>query len=342
MYYSVTDSKVYKGTKAVADFAILDDINTLLDPDASVVDKGLAALSFVPVGKVIKGGKVVVRLVNKYKAIEREVDASEDAFRAIRNIACNCFIAGTKVQTEDGEKPIEEVKVGDRVLAKDDQTGEMAYKEVEWLFQRDVDKTYNITVGGEVITTTDEHPFWVMGKQWVKSKDLQIGDILTTSDGRELAVEQIEIKEEHRTVYNFKVKDFHTYFVSNLGIWTHNSCWGKFSVEGNCFSKATSVTDYQHNHWELLENVTFEQYQQIPLVMENALYSSSGKWGVMVSHEDHAVIGGTQDFIERFKLHYPNWNEDFAVFEEKWRLNQQNYGSNIEWLPGFIRHLTSR
>jgi hypothetical protein len=21
------------------------------------------------------------------------------------------------------------------------------------------------------------------------------------------------------------VKDFHTYFVSNLGIWTHNKCW---------------------------------------------------------------------------------------------------------------------
>ncbi|WP_374021050.1 hypothetical protein ABU162_29990 [Paenibacillus thiaminolyticus] len=32
-------------------------------------------------------------------------------------------------------------------MAKDDETGEMAYKEVEWLFQRDVEKTYNIIVG---------------------------------------------------------------------------------------------------------------------------------------------------------------------------------------------------
>lgn len=32
------------------------------------------------------------------------------------------------------------------------------------------------------------------------------------------------ILTEHATVYNFMVKDFHTYFVSNLGIWTHNSC----------------------------------------------------------------------------------------------------------------------
>ncbi|CAI8968409.1 hypothetical protein EMIT07CA2_50397 [Brevibacillus sp. IT-7CA2] len=33
-----------------------------------------------------------------------------------------------------------------------------------------------------------------------------------------------EVKTEHATVYNFMVKDFHTYFVSNLKIWTHNSC----------------------------------------------------------------------------------------------------------------------
>ncbi|MGG0436662.1 polymorphic toxin-type HINT domain-containing protein [Brevibacillus porteri] len=34
----------------------------------------------------------------------------------------------------------------------------------------------------------------------------------------------MEVKRERATVYNFMVKDFHTYFVSNLGKWTHNSC----------------------------------------------------------------------------------------------------------------------
>ncbi|MNO80689.1 hypothetical protein D3C76_719030 [compost metagenome] len=100
----------------------------------------------------------------------------------------------------------------------------MAYKEVERLFQCDVEETYNITVGSEVITTTEEYPFWIVGKGWVKSKDLVVGEVLTTSDGKVLAIEKIEVKKEHKTVYNFKVKDFHTYFVSNLGIWTHNSC----------------------------------------------------------------------------------------------------------------------
>ncbi|MFC3341605.1 polymorphic toxin-type HINT domain-containing protein [Paenibacillus abyssi] len=177
---------------------------------------------------------------------------------------CNCFTAGTKVITDEGEKPIEEIEVGDKVLAKDDETGEMAYKEVEWLFQRDVEETYNITVGGEVITTTDEHPFWIVGKGWVEAQHLAVGDVLTTSDGKELAIEKIEVKQEQKTVYNFKVKDFHTYFVSNLGIWTHNACgpyqWGNkntlqdhYDRHGSYFG-AKNPTEYANKANDFFKN----------------------------------------------------------------------------------------
>lgn len=163
-------------------------------------------------------------------AIEKASSKLGKALRALDKI-CNCFTAGTTVLTEDGEKPIEEIEIGDKVLAKDDETGEMAYKEVEWLFQREVEETYNLTVGGRVITTTDEHPFWIVDEGWVKAKDLVAGDLLTTSDGKELAIEKIEIKREHVVVYNFQVKDFHSYFVSNLGVWTHNSCFDAGAFE---------------------------------------------------------------------------------------------------------------
>ena len=33
---------------------------------------------------------------------------------------CNCFTAGTKVLTDEGEKNIEDIKVGDKVLPKDE------------------------------------------------------------------------------------------------------------------------------------------------------------------------------------------------------------------------------
>jgi len=65
---------------------------------------------------------------------------------------CNCFVAGTKLLTDAGEKTIESIKVGDKVLSKNDESGVVAYKEVEWLYQREVDQTYHITVNGEQIT----------------------------------------------------------------------------------------------------------------------------------------------------------------------------------------------
>ncbi|WP_433946887.1 Hint domain-containing protein [Paenibacillus sp. SN-8-1] len=43
---------------------------------------------------------------------------------------CYCFTAGTKVLTDVGEKPIEEIEVGDKVLSKNEETGEVEYKEV--------------------------------------------------------------------------------------------------------------------------------------------------------------------------------------------------------------------
>ncbi|WP_289354933.1 polymorphic toxin-type HINT domain-containing protein [Paenibacillus sp. S-12] len=189
----------------------------------------------------IVSGFELADLLESFVEIEGAVGLAKGA-KAARartpfSTECNCFTAGTKVLTDDGEKPIEEIEIGDIVLAKDDKTGEIAYKEVEWLFQRDVEETYNITVGSEVITTTDEHPFWIVGKGWVESKNLVLGDILTTSDDKKLAIEKIEVKKEHKTVYNFKVKDFHTYFVSNLSIWTHNSC----NIDGSQLSGLKSL-----------------------------------------------------------------------------------------------------
>lgn len=135
-----------------------------------------------------------------------------------------CFTAGTLIKTIQGKKKIEDIQVGDKVLSKDDKTGKIAYKKVKRLFKREVDKIYTVQVGKEKIETTAEHPFWVKGKGWVKAKDLQKGDLLEDENGVGLPVEKILIKIEKTTVYNFEVEDFHTYYVSDTGIWVHNTC----------------------------------------------------------------------------------------------------------------------
>jgi Pretoxin HINT domain len=79
-------------------------------------------------------------------------------------------------------------------------------------------------VDGEVITTTSEHPFWVPGTGWVEAEDLQVGMLLQTDEEKVLDVDKIEKRQEKQTVYNFEVEDFHTYFVSDLGLLVHNTC----------------------------------------------------------------------------------------------------------------------
>ncbi|RJE91288.1 hypothetical protein D3P07_04335 [Paenibacillus sp. 1011MAR3C5] len=191
--------------------------NVVTGEKLSATNRVVGLVGVIPGGKLAaKGGKGIVAGIKKL-------------FKS-----CNCFTAGTKVQTDEGEKPIEEIAVGDRVLAKSDETGEVAYKEVVGLFQKQADEIYNVHVGDEVIEATAEHPFWLDGKGWTEVKDLKVGDLLVSSDGSKLEIDKIEKEPREATVYNFEVADFHSYFVSNLGIWVHNcnlTKWNKGSFD---------------------------------------------------------------------------------------------------------------
>ena len=137
-----------------------------------------------------------------------------------------CFKEGTLVATEDGLKPIEEVKVGDKVLAYDEETGEQAYKKVVRLFRNTTEEWYHITANGEEFVCTGGHPFFVKDKGFVSAKDLSVGDILHLSDGALVAISAIAIEklEQSETTYNFEVADFHTYYVGESEVLVHNMC----------------------------------------------------------------------------------------------------------------------
>ena len=46
-------------------------------------------------------------------------------------------------------------------------------------------------------------------------------------------------------------------------------------------------------------------YDVIESVLENAIFSSSGKWGMTISEEDHAVIGGVPEFMQMIAESFP-------------------------------------
>ncbi|CAH1217420.1 hypothetical protein PAECIP111893_04275 [Paenibacillus plantiphilus] len=209
--------------KGVIDFVLLDDLNTISSSETTYVEKGLALVSLTPYGKLAKGGKVIIK-------------AGSEAWQYIKSLfkGCNCFTAGTKVLTDEGEKNIEDIEVGDKVLAKDENNpdGELAYKEVTALYRNQRDDIIKLHVGEQVIETTENHPFWVEGKGWVFADELQVGDKLQKADGSNLTIDKVEFVklDEPVMVYNFTVADYHTYYVTDIGIWVHNTQCGVFSA----------------------------------------------------------------------------------------------------------------
>ena len=142
-----------------------------------------------------------------------------------------CFVAGTLILTAEGLKRIEEIKTGDRVLSADTETMTSEYKTVLETFVRRTNEIIHIFIENEEITTTVDHPFWVNGKGFVPAMNLVIGSELINDKGDIVCVENIrrETNREGVEVFNFKVEDFHTYYVGENGILVHNANCRLFS-----------------------------------------------------------------------------------------------------------------
>jgi hypothetical protein len=165
----------------------------------------------------------------------------------------NSFVPGTRVLMADGStKSIEDVAVGDLVLATDPTTGKTSAKPVTDLIAGSGEKhLVSVTVESETdagqtietITATDGHPFWVDGNgaslddhrldtasdsgRWADAGDLRAGDLLHTPRGGGTAtVLDTRTRTELRTVYNLTVDGIHTYYIQtgDTDVLVHNAC----------------------------------------------------------------------------------------------------------------------
>ncbi len=157
-----------------------------------------------------------------------------------------CFIAGTKVLTVAGLVAIENIKAGDMVISTNPDTLETAEKTVLETYVRQVNKLVNLTINGEKIVTTDNHPFYVQGRGFINAGSLLVGDKLISVNGDDLTIEDyhIELTKEPVSVYNFQVEDFHTYFVGDCAVWVHNA---------ECSHTALKQTEFRSSYDDRLK-----------------------------------------------------------------------------------------
>ena len=135
-----------------------------------------------------------------------------------------CFLKGTKISTPQGNKSIENIKIGDEVVCFNDK-GNLHTSVVESINSHENQDVYKYSVwNGESIYATSNH--WVLTSENSFTEIGKLNEMLTLVDIngglRPLTKAEYFGKE---TVYNFIVKDYHTYIANEIRV--HNGGKGK-------------------------------------------------------------------------------------------------------------------
>lgn len=160
-----------------------------------------------------------------------------------------CFAPDTLVDTPQGKRRIDEIHENDLVFAFDFTSGQWVERPVEVchrnLYQGSL---IEISTKHGTVVATAYHPFWVLEGhdlanrprprkladtedeglalrgRWVNSHNLMAGDLIYSTEGRELRVLKIvQTYEEQFEVCNLTIAQNHSFAVGNDGVLVHNT-----------------------------------------------------------------------------------------------------------------------
>lgn len=145
---------------------------------------------------------------------------SSTEVRPFSNIA-SCFGAGTLVQTLQGARAIETLKVGDRILTQSVSTGALGYQPVTAIHHNPPSPTFLVKVKGDTIVSSPFHRFWAVGKGWVMARDLKGGEKLRLLSGP-ATVESVTGGTVQR-VFNLDIDEDHDFFAGAAAALVHDN-----------------------------------------------------------------------------------------------------------------------
>ncbi|MBB3197373.1 polymorphic toxin-type HINT domain-containing protein, partial [Roseateles terrae] len=173
------------------------------------------------------------------------------------------------VQTSNGFSRIDDIKLGDWVLSRDERTNALANKRVLAQYSNPYRETVylgiiNSSGSTQTIVTNRIHPFFVKlpigrnappsseghnylgpipGGAWIDAQNLTVGLVLIGPDGKDQLVDSVQIRTEELRAFNLTVEDFHTYFIKapdgEEAIWVHNNCFDYLPASAQPTGKTT-------------------------------------------------------------------------------------------------------
>lgn len=162
-------------------------------------------------------------------------DLEQDRNRDLDDSTCrtyNSFAGDTRILMAGGStRPVSQIRIGDRVLATNPETGEHGARNVTavWIHRDElVDLELKHANGQAVtVTTTEDHPFWNSTDQaWQRADSLDSGETLYTTGKRGITTKGVAWTTQHAgSAYNLTVADLQTYYVlaGKTPVLVHNS-----------------------------------------------------------------------------------------------------------------------
>ena len=271
----IADPTADRNAKLMAGLNIgLAAITELIEPDELLPiglpfdDIGRRAIMRGANGALETGGEAGLR---KYIS-DTFGERADEVFGYLDNLVPCSFSADTLILTQAGLRPIIELLVGDIVYAYNEETGELGWYPVTATMAHLDPVIVHLTIDGELIVTTPEHPFYeletapwlVVGQyeaRWTDAIDLSAGDLIWRADGSMSVVQSIEIVHRSQRMYNLTVDVAHTFFVGQ-GQWlVHNACpIGSLKTRSASYLKKKGVDPHELKYDVLGRNAKISHY----------------------------------------------------------------------------------